>query len=448
MLAFFGILSLTCVGLIVSEVWGDDDDPAAAPDDGADGVKEDLLDRLGVGEDDPTGGDEPETDEEDDPDGDPDSGTDPETDPETDPGSEPETDPDDPMAGYNVIVAEGPESVSGTDAPDWMTAPGATPMSGLGGDDVMISQGSAPADGGTGDDLMVSEAGGALFGGDGNDTIEALDGGEHAGGDGDDEMSGADATLRGGLGDDVLEGTNSRLTGDAGNDTLTGSEGSSVAGGAGNDEIFVDSGSEGAGGAGDDRVIGRADTVRMPGEPAPERTYVEGNTGSDFVQGNTGVDIVGGQDDSVLQAVIGQEDYYGVTNSPDGSTPAELGPARMIGYGGADQFEVRIDDLGDRSDDLWADDTLDIVSVFADDPHVIINDYTPGEDTLLVDSEEEPEGLDITSDGDGGTLVVLDYGTALNNRGESEDITVTIQLRGVDPDGVDEGDIVLGSSTA
>ena len=441
MLAFFGILSFACVGLIVSEFWGDDDDPAPAqgPEDGPGEVNGDFLDRITGGEDEP----DPDEDPDSEPDEDPDTGPDTDGDPDTDP----DPDPEDPTDGYNVIEAEGPATVSGTQGPDWMTAPGDTPMRGLGGDDVMISQGSAQADGGAGDDLMISEAGGDLFGGDGNDTIEALDGGEHRGGDGDDMMTAADATIRGGLGDDTLEGTNSRLTGDAGDDTLYGTDGSSVAGGAGNDEIFVDGGSEGAGGAGDDRVIGRADTVRMPGEPAPERTYVEGNTGSDFVQGNTGVDIVGGQDDSVLQAVIGQEDYYGVTNSPDGSQLADLGAARMIGYGGADQFEVKVDDLGDRSGDIWDDETLDIVSVFADDPHVIINDYTPGEDTLLVDSEEEPEGFDITSDGDGGTLVVLDYGTALNNRGESEEITVTIQLRGVDPADVDEGDIVFGSST-
>ena len=40
-----------------------------------------------------------------------------------------------------MIEAVGPSTVSGTQGPDWMTAPGDTPMLGLGGDDVMISQG-------------------------------------------------------------------------------------------------------------------------------------------------------------------------------------------------------------------------------------------------------------------------------------------------------------------
>lgn len=111
----------------------------------------------------------------------------------------------------SLAATFGAKTVTGTEAADILTSPGArfNVVSGLGGDDVL--SGSRRTD--------------ALFGGDGNDTLDGANG---------------DDALFGGIGNDTLLGGAGRdfLRGDAGDDVLAGGQGNDfLSGGAGVDRI-------------------------------------------------------------------------------------------------------------------------------------------------------------------------------------------------------------------
>ena len=188
-------------------------------------------------------------------------------------------------------------------------------------------------DGLAGDDEIRGNIGSdTLLGDEGNDTLFGF----------------AEADeLSGGAGDDLLNGNegNDTLLGDDGNDTLYGEDDNDLLfGGLGKDLLQGD--------LGDDTLRGDDGNDTLLG--GENNDLIFGNSGEDQLQGDIGNDILrGGEASDTLLGEAGDDTIEG-----------GMGDDSLFGAAGSDRFEFGLDFGSDR-----------------------INDYTVGEDAIVVSAE-------------------------------------------------------------
>lgn len=202
-----------------------------------------------------------------------------------------------------------------------------------------------------------------LYGGSDPDILYGHGGTDHIDGrEGDD-------TLFGGAGADTLHGHDGddALFGEDGDDTLFGQ--------SGDDSLF--------GGPGDDRLIGGAGDDYLNGGPGNDSLL--GGPGDDALIGGAGEDVLhGGDGNDLIDGVTGEEapaaDYL---NGGAGDDHLIGGPGDMMSGGtGADLFEIR-------------------------GGPVIITDFDPAEDGLIVTYPDSLPELSTVAD-DTGLVLLAD----------------------------------------
>ena len=211
-------------------------------------------------------------------------------------------------------------------------------------------------DGTEGDDTII--------GGEGRDLLIGAAGADSLdGGAGDDQ-------LEGGFGDDLLQGG-------AGDDALLAARGEdTLLGGDGSDFLY--------GGVGDDSLSGDA------GED-----LLDGGQGEDTLIGGAGNDILFGIHDSVRDGVIDAADLLDVD--------------RMEGGAGQDIFFMGTGDVANGGVD--GDAFLTGAYVDGTQPPVV-EDFTPGEDRLVIQVPEGATGT-VGISSDSGAAVVTVNGQAV-----------------------------------
>lgn len=206
---------------------------------------------------------------------------------------------------------------------------------------------------------------------------------ELTGGDGDDTINGragAD-TIEGGAGSDSLLGGNGPDTIDAGDDddvVRAGSGNDTVYGGAGDDSLEGNNNSDEVhggdgedtlkGGSADDVLYGDADDDYLKGQIGDDTVFggagddlIDGGAGDDMLEGDEGRDYIRARDgNDTLKGGLGNDTLDG--GAGDDLLIADMGRDRLIGYSGADIFDVSgaekafIKDLDFSEDSIVFDD--------------------------------------------------------------------------------------------
>ena len=248
-------------------------------------------------------------------------------------------------------------------------------IGGSGNDDLTGNSAKNLIEGGVGNDLINGMLGDdILFGGDGEDTIFGSAGHDHI-----DGGSGAD-DLRGGSGHDVIDGGfgSDFISGGDGNDLLRGGMGSDdIRAGAGDDSV--------AGGIGSDLIYGNAGNDNLSGENGNDTIY--GQSGNDQISGGLGIDMLyGGSGDDIMHGQEGTDTMDGGSGNDRmyGGDDADImlggtGNDRMFGDAGNDRI-----DGGAGRNQLFGGDGADTFGNLSGGTDVI-NDFTQGEDVLMLD---------------------------------------------------------------
>ncbi len=227
-----------------------------------------------------------------------------------------------------------------------------------------------------GDDTLYGDQGADTIFGDTNDPNQTTSEGQDLiwGGDGNDFIDGNrnNDTLSGGVGNDTVRGgkDNDLLFGDVGNDMLFGDLGDdTLCGNEGNDTLFGDTEDPEAPGGADKLAGGLGDDV------------LSGNQGIDTLSGGEGDDtLYGGKGNDLLRGSSGEDWLWG-----------DEGDDTLAGGEGSDRFVL----LPGNGTDL-------------------VEDFTIGEDLLVVGNEVTFADLTITQDQtstlitfEGQTLAIL-----------------------------------------
>lgn len=222
-----------------------------------------------------------------------------------------------------------------------------------------------------------------------------------------------DSFERGTDADDLLQGGE-------GNDTLWGEDGLDRLSGFGGDDILV-------GGDQADRLEGGRDDDVLIGEE-----------GRDTMSGGSGADVIAGYslDEGVAPEELYQASFEEALRqaTPDMYNPDSSGRDLMIGGHGDDLLLMGGEDtaFGGEGDDMFAvRDDIDGIAV--------INDFAPGEDTIVVsyDASSLPS-ITISDDGSGNAQISID-GTV---------VTTIIGMAGqITPTDISVFDRSYGSST-
>ena len=270
--------------------------------------------------------------------------------------------------------------------------------------------------GGQGDDLVQGASGDdVLFGDGGNDRVQGgagddrLDGGAGidtlSGDGGADTLAGGEAgdSLEGGKGADSLDGGTGEDTmyGGSGHDTLTGDfESDFLSGDGGNDLLFGGAGVDTLrGGSGDDSLLGGAD-----------KDFLFGGTGSDTLDGEAGADTLeGGRGDDLFHFFGGGRD---LAHGQDGNDTFDLsahgtidrtvtafggvgddvfrsgaGEWAFFGAEGNDRFEINdalVRPGVNQLREVAGGDGEDVFVLNAEQAHVVIRDFFPQTDVLIL----------------------------------------------------------------
>ncbi|MEC9345728.1 MAG: tandem-95 repeat protein [Pseudomonadota bacterium] len=280
------------------------------------------------------------------------------------------------------------------------------------GDTIIGSNSADTLDGGDGDDILAGENGAdVLIGGAGRDTLDYS--GENGAGavvvdlatglatdsQGDiDTISGFEAVFGFATGDTLLgDGLDNALSGGGGGDTLDGRDGAdTLAGEAGNDSL--------SGGAGDDILDGGSDDDLLQGDAGLDT--LSGGDGNDSINGNA--------DDDLLQGDAGNDTLDGGEDNDTvfGGTGDDL----IFGGIGDDTLTG-----GDGADDIRGNLGTDVV------------DYS-------------------TDGGQGGVIVDLQNGTAIDSFGNTDTLTAIEIVIGTASDdtlnGGSAGETLLGGDGA
>jgi len=198
----------------------------------------------------------------------------------------------------------------------------------------------------------------------GNDTLNGTPLDDLIFGAGGDDFifggPGSDA-ISGGAGNDHLYGQSAN-GGPDGADGIDGNDGSDyIQGNAGNDMLD--------GGAGSDRIFGGAGNDSINGSEGNDT--VNGNLGDDTIKGGSGADFLrGGQGDDRIDGGGGPDTIMG-----------DLGNDTIVGGGGAD---VLTGGAGADTFLIFSADAMLPSNIAAQGGHVVITDFTPGVDHLIL----------------------------------------------------------------
>lgn len=200
-----------------------------------------------------------------------------------------------------------------------------------------------------------------------------------------------------------------------GDDDLVGSSASDFANlGAGNDRAAMGSGNDIAiGGDGADSLDGGQGNDQLYGEAGNDALW--GGIGLDALSGGTGADkLFGGSGADLLNGGDGDDSLYGFMEGQSGAaglTGAE-GIDTLLGGNGNDILHLG---RGDEASGGAGNDTFSMDNRWSDSTGTfVINDYTKGEDALLIlyspvyspdTSQEVPPSLRLETTADGSTLV-------------------------------------------
>lgn len=388
-----------------------------------------------------------------------------------------------PLDGLGRVIEAGPGATRGTDADDTMLAgAGGGRLDGRAGDDILVSGPGGVLTGGAGADIFVPGPGagpgtvritdftpgedrldlggfamlrspgqlvltetatGAILAFAGTDIrIESAHGGPLGMGDlfpsgtfaGPDRVLVANAPpgetgggsdgadlLTGGPGDDSLSGGagGDRIRGGAGDDTL--------AGGTGRDRIMGNAGADRiAGGDGHDRLFGGRHDDTIQGDDGNDRIKggggadrLAGGNGRDRIDGGRGHDQVHGfADDDILRGGRGRDTLTG--GPGDDRLEGGSGADTLTGGPGDDVIEG-----GRGRDRLIGQDGADVFVFAARHGRDRIDDFTPGEDRIALDTS--------VSDMGGLRIEAIEGGSRLWTGGG------VLDLPGVTPEQLDAG---------
>jgi Ca2+-binding RTX toxin-like protein len=362
----------------------------------------------------------------------------------------------------SVLGGNGNDSILGSDGNDTLLGEsGSDSLNGGNGNDSL--NGGTENDrleGGAGDDTLLGNGGDDVaFGNNGFDYILGGDGNDSLSGDADndflDGQTGLD-TLNGGSGNDTLNGglDADLLNGDLGNDNLLGADGNDVlnggdgvdtlSGDAGNDTLRGNNGNDRLlggngndilnGGEGVDTLFGNNDNDNLVGEGGND--VLDAGSGNDTLQGGNGNDTLVGADGSDRLFETGDVNFVLTNTQLTGrgtDTFSGIESVRLVGGGlansinaSATSFRVVLEGGGGNdtliggagNDDLTGGVNSDNLTGSAGNDRFIytainhridtINDFTPGQDTLVFSASGFGGGLTV------GTLPATQFvlGTA------------------------------------
>ncbi len=172
----------------------------------------------------------------------------------------------------------------------------------------------------------------------------------------------------------------------AGNDTLSGTDGNDYAdAGDGEDDLSMGSGDDIArGGAGEDTILGGIGEDTLFGDAGGD--FIDGGKSNDTISGGDGDDtIIGGNSSDSIEGGAGNDVLYSDLASADATVFD--GADSLFGGEGDDTLYLAGNDFGTGGENS---DTFNINSAAQPNAVATILDFSPSEDMIIIEYDEEP----------------------------------------------------------